>query len=597
MGMDQTLIPTGWSTAMEVSLMDLPEFTRLYSVRARGLMWLLGAGASAASGVPTAYDLIWRFKQMLFCSEQHIPIQSCADLGDTRLQSRIQQYFDGKSNYPKPNSEEEYAHYFEAAFPDDADRSRYIEQEFASVNPSYGYYALAVLMKMGLVRLAWTTNFDSLIEDVCARVYGSTARLTVATLDTPGLGTRAIVEERFPLLVKLHGDFRSRRLKNIRSELREQDAELRRGLVETSKRFGLIVAGYSGRDRSIMDALEEAVESGCSFPYGLFWFYRSSSPCYGRVVNLIERARQKEMQAELIEVETFDELMADMKSLVSGIPADLEEHLNSHRNRVSDAPTPQGRPSYPIIRLNAIPVTSRPAMCRKVTCDIGGTKEVREAIHRAGADVLAVRRKSGVIAFGSDAEIRKAFAQCGSLEMDLHTFEATRLRYDSADLGLIYDALSWAFQRERPLILKSKRGTHLLTVNPQESNSPIFDALKKTIKGQIFGLVPSTTIGWAEAVRIRLEYRNDVMWLLLEPTIWTEEFDDEISRPKVQEFIRARLVRRYNPAWNELLNDWSSILTNGGSECTVRAFGIADGCDASFSISRTPGFSPKGEAS
>lgn len=27
------------------------------------LMWLLGAGASASAGVPTAWDMIWEFKQ------------------------------------------------------------------------------------------------------------------------------------------------------------------------------------------------------------------------------------------------------------------------------------------------------------------------------------------------------------------------------------------------------------------------------------------------------------------------------------------------------------------------------------------------------
>ena len=74
--------------------------------------------------------------------------------------------------------------------------------------------------------------------------------------------------------MKLHGDFRSRRLKNTSDELLTQDVKLRQSLVEAAKRFGLVVAGYSGRDDSIMDTLREAVRQAGSFPAGLFWLHR-----------------------------------------------------------------------------------------------------------------------------------------------------------------------------------------------------------------------------------------------------------------------------------------------------------------------------------
>ena len=45
------------------------DFARRFSMRAGGLMWLLGAGASAAAGIPTAWDMIWEFKQQLFVSQ------------------------------------------------------------------------------------------------------------------------------------------------------------------------------------------------------------------------------------------------------------------------------------------------------------------------------------------------------------------------------------------------------------------------------------------------------------------------------------------------------------------------------------------------
>ena len=88
-----------------------------------------------------------------------------------------------------------------------------------------------------------------------ARPGGDQHRLTIAALDSADRAERCLRESSWPLLVQLHGDYRSEQLKNTRDELREQDDRLRRVLVEWRQRFGLVVVGYSGRDNSIMTAL------------------------------------------------------------------------------------------------------------------------------------------------------------------------------------------------------------------------------------------------------------------------------------------------------------------------------------------------------
>jgi hypothetical protein len=65
-----------------------------------------------------------------------------------------------------------------------------------------------------LTKLVWTTNFDTLIADACAKVYDGTGALTTVALDAPALASEALSGQRWPVEVKLHGDFRSRRLKN-----------------------------------------------------------------------------------------------------------------------------------------------------------------------------------------------------------------------------------------------------------------------------------------------------------------------------------------------------------------------------------------------
>ena len=69
-------------------------------------------------------------------------------------------------------------------------------------------------------------------------------------------------------------------------------------------------------------------------------------------------------------------------------------------------------------------------MCRRVVCSIGGMAEVRAAIQKAQVNVLGSRTKAGVLAFGADGEVRKAFASHTITEFDLHTIEARRLRYE-----------------------------------------------------------------------------------------------------------------------------------------------------------------------
>jgi hypothetical protein len=68
------------------------DFARRFSMRAGNLMWLLGAGASAAGGVPTAWDMIWEFKQQLYVSQRRISPKSVADLANPGARRSLQAF-------------------------------------------------------------------------------------------------------------------------------------------------------------------------------------------------------------------------------------------------------------------------------------------------------------------------------------------------------------------------------------------------------------------------------------------------------------------------------------------------------------------------
>ncbi|MDY0885206.1 SIR2 family protein [Dongia soli] len=570
----------------EMPELGIDDFTRRFSLRAGNLMWLLGAGASASAGIPTAWDMIWEFKQLLFISQRRISPKMVADLTNAAVREQLQAHIDSSGSFPAPDSADEYALLFEAVFPSEADRRTYLDTKLSGAKPSYGHLVLATLMKAQLSRLVWTTNFDPLIADACAKVYGTTGSLTAVNLDAPDLAAQAINESRWPIEVKLHGDFRSRRLKNTGDELRQQDARLRQVLIDCCRRFGLVVAGYSGRDNSIMDALEEALEQSNPFPNGLFWLHRGKYAPLPRVKKLLKRANEAGVDAGLVRIENFDEALRDLTRLIEVIDTKALDVFTSERRRWSPAPRAVGGSGWPVVRLNALPVKLLPTMCRRIVCQIGGISEVRAAAKHADANVLVTRTKAGVLAYGSDSALRAAFEPFGIKDFSLHTIEDERLRYDSGERGLLRDSLTTALARHHKLDVIRRRSTDLLApVNPLEEK---WRDLQKLV-GPLTGVVKhNPELHWREGIGVRLDWADDRLWLLVEARTVFDGVTDA-NRTAATDFARERTVRRYNQVLNDLVSFWAITLADDGND--LPALGVGDGVDAVFRLSSDTAFS------
>ena len=114
---------------------------------------------------------------------------------------------------------------------------------------------LCLLAEAGLFQNIWTTNFDGLV-----------ARTAVEFNLTPvevGFDCKERVfrqpAQNEIVCVSLHGDYRYDPLKNTDEELQAQEAKLRAALIATLKTHSLVVSGYSGRDPSVMEALQAAL--------------------------------------------------------------------------------------------------------------------------------------------------------------------------------------------------------------------------------------------------------------------------------------------------------------------------------------------------
>jgi hypothetical protein len=170
----------------------------------------------------------------------------------------------------------------------------------------------------------------------------------------------------------------------------------------------------------------------------------------------------------LVRIENFDETLRDLVRLMTGLDSRALDAFAAARQRWTARAN--GNRGFPVVRLNGLPVELVPTVCRRVVCKIGGYAEVLAAVEAAGVDVLIGRTRSGVLAFGSDADVRAAFEPFEIAEFDLHAIEARRLRYDSGERGLLREAMSRALARENHLHVTRRRNADLLTpIEPDDA--------------------------------------------------------------------------------------------------------------------------------
>src|SRR5262249_24411208 len=116
MSIDSNLIvqPSAQATAPGTAsgasiVLSLEAFIRSFGVRrASPLAFVLGAGASTSSGVPSAQMCIWEWKRRIFLTNNPGLEEQFAELSLDGVRRRIQGWFDRQGGYPKENDPDEY---------------------------------------------------------------------------------------------------------------------------------------------------------------------------------------------------------------------------------------------------------------------------------------------------------------------------------------------------------------------------------------------------------------------------------------------------------------------------------------------------------
>lgn len=577
------------------------EFLRHFVQNAPHLMWFLGAGSSRSSGLPAAIDLIWDLKRQYYCAKENQDVQAHS-VSNHAIKAKIQSYFDDKG-CPEAWSNEEYSYYFELMFGEDyAAQQSYIQAQMSpdKVTLTIGTRALASLLAMGRSRLVFTTNFDDVLEDAYAAVAGK--NLTPFNLEGSYAALEALNAERFPLYAKIHGDFRYQKIKNLSKDLLSNDEKIQECFVAAAGRYGLIVAGYSGRDSNVMVMLEQALAQPNPFPHGIWWTVPRASSAASAVIAFIEAARKKGVAAHIVETGTFDLMLYKIWRQIPDKPQELDDKVRSARAHPVSIPLPATGTTYPILRTNALEIVDVPRQCGMLPAGGVPAADLFAAVREKQPNAV-ISYQDGIVFWGESAQVAKSLEGLIANDIGVREFaDPVAEIAASTHLKSLYEhGIAEALRRDKPVFSRKRGKSCYAVVNDHQADDERFAPLKRAVgfRGSpepICGAVrelPDTQ--WAECVRLRLEERAGVLWLLLEPDVWIKPLK---NREDAQDFLRKRKLKRYNNQSYDILNAWIEILIGPigrGTPVTV-TYGADTDYPASFTVSTRTAFSRRASA-
>ncbi|NVC72797.1 SIR2 family protein, partial [Vibrio vulnificus] len=260
---------------------------------------LLGAGASVTSGIKSGQDLVSEWRKDIF----------------QRYNSTTPYKEEEASNYLSKQSwydpSKEYSSLFEKKFDLASQRRRFVEQQVDAAFPSIGYAYLVSLANGENIYFdtIYTTNFDDLINESFYQ-FSHTRPLLCA--HDSSVSSLTINSSR-PKIIKLHGDYLYDDIKSTLRETETLESNIKKKLIEFSKEYGLIVVGYSGGDRSIMDVISHLLKNEEYFKNGIYWCIRKGDNISQELKNLLWKDR-----VYFVEIDGFDELMASIHNSTKG---------------------------------------------------------------------------------------------------------------------------------------------------------------------------------------------------------------------------------------------------------------------------------------
>ena len=302
----------------------LAEFLSQHTQRTdRPFCFILGAGASRTSGIPTGGELAQVWLRELYEAENFESLDLNAWATPERLGITGFEVNDSANFYPQLY-QRRYGDHEQAGY-------AFLESQMEGKEPSYGYSVLAYLLSETAHRVVITTNFDNLVADALS-IHSSRFPLVIGH---DALAQYAAVELRRPLVAKIHGAL-GFSPKNQPDDISQLPEGWQKALARILDRYTPIVIGYGGNDGSLMGFLQALPPH---IPDRIYWCVRASGARGVDFLNYVSPAVRDYIQSRrgrLVPITGFDELMAKLlaKLREKGSVPDLYQRLQErHRQR------------------------------------------------------------------------------------------------------------------------------------------------------------------------------------------------------------------------------------------------------------------------
>jgi tetratricopeptide (TPR) repeat protein len=302
----------------------LTEFLSQHTQRTdRPFCFILGAGASRSSGIPTGGELAHVWLRELHEAENFDRLS----LDEWATPARL-----GIEGFVKSHAANFYPQLYQRRYGDHEQAGyAFLESQMEGKEPSYGYSVLAYLLSETTHRVVVTTNFDNLVADALS-IHSSRFPLVIGH---DSLAQYAAVELRRPLVAKIHGAL-GFSPKNQPDDISQLPEGWQKALARILDRYTPIVLGYGGNDGSLMGFLQ-ALPS--HVPDRIYWCILASGA--GGVDSLAHvsttvRDYVQSRRGRFVPITGFDELMAKLltKLREKGSVPDLYQRLQDrHRQR------------------------------------------------------------------------------------------------------------------------------------------------------------------------------------------------------------------------------------------------------------------------
>lgn len=531
----------------------------------------LGAGASINSGIPSGYDCIWEWKRSIYLTKGPANLDENLDYKSEQVKDHIQQWLDSEGTYPPKDDPSEYSFYVKNCYPIDDDVRKYFQRICEKKTPSAGYMLSCMLHESGMIQSVWTTNFDDLIRNAAI-----TTGNTVVDISLDSVDRIFRVDNRSELLlIKLHGDYKYGELKNSEEELSQQDPTFRSKLVDFVIDKHLIVSGYSGRDKSIMDALHEGY--GKKGSGRLYW-------CgYGRniptsVKDLLDKARANGRTAFYIPTDGFDKLIINLSKVCGKYHEELQKKYATfllQDKKILRSPFSMDiNKTSTVLKSNMFPIKLPQEVLQFEIAYSDGEKPwktVRELVK--DSVVVAVPYKNFVWALGTMAEINKCFSYRIVGKVSRVPIEGKDVMRISAFQSLMLVGLTKLLAEKHNLDFNGKG---LLWKKQVETSRMLNNVIYGTHKG----------------IRLAIVTENNRFYLSILPDFnVTADIPDAIITKEVkQEVGRLYFDKIRNKAFNDYINEWRSLILATEGKTIELEFPLSSGTGFNYVISKNPAF-------